>query len=82
MSAVFEKMGYDPAAGSKVFSILLDLLAKDKARLIEEEMEEQEEAAAAEAGEQIYLCISFLVGAYWSENIFARFHSFFVLRCL
>ena len=50
VAAVFEKRGYDPAAGTKVFGVLLELLAKDKERLIEEEIEEQEEAAAAGAG--------------------------------
>lgn len=47
VAAVFEKMGYDPAAGTKVFGVLLELLAQEKARLLEEESEEQEEASGA-----------------------------------
>jgi len=44
VSAVFEKMGYDPAAGGKVFGVLLELLAQEKLRLLEEESEEQDGA--------------------------------------
>ena len=49
VSAVFEKMGYDPAAGSKVFGVLLELLAQEKLRLLEEESEEQDGGAAGDA---------------------------------
>jgi hypothetical protein len=41
VAAVFEKMGYDPAAGTKVFAVLLDLLAKARARAMEEESDEE-----------------------------------------
>lgn len=44
VAAVFEKMGYDAASGTKVFGVLLELLAQDKARQLEEESEEQEGA--------------------------------------
>ena len=47
VAAVFEKMGYDPAAGTKVFGVLLELLAQEKLRLQEEESEEQEGGAGA-----------------------------------
>lgn len=49
VSAVFEKMGYDPAAGGKVFGVLLELLAQEKLRLLEEETEEQDGAAGGDA---------------------------------
>ena len=53
VAAVFEKMGYDPAAGTKVFGLLLELLTKDKARQQEEEQDEEllQEGIAASLAE-------------------------------
>lgn len=41
VAAVFEKMGYDAAAGTKVFGLLMELLAQEKARQQQEELNEE-----------------------------------------
>ena len=42
VAAVFEKLGYDAAAGTKVFGVLLEILAKAQACALDEEGEEQD----------------------------------------